>query len=95
MTQRYCKKCLLRDMPEGEYFKNLYEYIAGLPQEDKVSDDVYESRLEQCKRCENLLNGMCRLCGCYVEMRAAMKVRSCPRVPALWTAQAMPDTGGL
>ena len=95
MTQRYCKKCLLRDMPEGEYFKNLYEYIAGLPQEDKVSDDVYESRLEQCKRCENLLNGMCRLCGCYVENAGSHEgafLSPCPRV---MDSPGMPDTGGL
>ena len=79
MTQRYCKKCLLRDMPEGEYFKNLYDYIAGLPKEDKV-------RRSARLYVKNLLSGMCRLCGCYVEMRAAMKVRACPRVPALWQA---------
>ena len=87
-SQRYCKKCLLRDMPQGEYFQNLYDYIAGLEAEDKVSDDVYESRLSRCRECENLISGMCRLCGCYVEMRAAMKVRSCPQVPPLWQAWA-------
>ncbi|MDD3219077.1 MAG: DUF6171 family protein [Lachnospiraceae bacterium] len=84
--QRFCRKCLLREMKESEYFQNMYEYIAGLPAEDKVSDEVYEMRLGICKECENLLNGMCRICGCYVEMRASMKVKGCPEVNPLWNA---------
>lgn len=82
--QRYCKKCLLREMEEGEYFKNLYDYIQRLPADDKVSEELYEERLDICKDCDNLQNGMCRICGCYVELRAAMKVRSCPGLPSRW-----------
>ncbi|HIU76349.1 MAG TPA: hypothetical protein IAC62_10730 [Candidatus Pelethocola excrementipullorum] len=82
--QRYCKKCLLREMEEGEYFKNLYDYIQRLPADDKVSEELYEERLNICKDCDNLQNGMCRICGCYVELRAAMKVRSCPGLPSRW-----------
>lgn len=83
-VQRICKKCLLRDMPEKEYFANMYAYIENLPEEDKVSDAKYQSRLEVCQDCENLISGMCRLCGCYVEMRAAMKVRHCPGITPKW-----------
>lgn len=82
--QRYCKKCLLREMEEGEYFKNLYDYIQRLPADDKVSEELYEERLDICKDCDNLQHGMCRICGCYVELRAAMKVRSCPGLPSRW-----------
>lgn len=82
--QRYCRKCLLREMDQAEYFKNMYDYIARLPEDDKVSDEEYERRLAICKDCDRLLQGMCRLCGCYVEMRAAMKVRSCPDIPDKW-----------
>lgn len=81
---RFCRKCLLRDMPEGEYFANLYQYISGIPKQEKVVDAVYEQRLSICRSCEHLLSGMCRLCGCYVELRAAMKIRACPDVPARW-----------
>ncbi|XCP86906.1 DUF6171 family protein [Roseburia hominis] len=84
--QRYCRKCLLREMDEAEYFKNMYDYIARLPHEDKVSDEEYERRLSICKGCDYLLQGMCRLCGCYVEMRAVMKVRGCPDIPDRWKA---------
>ncbi|MCI6019094.1 MAG: DUF6171 family protein [Clostridiales bacterium] len=27
---------------------------------------------------------MCRICGCFVEMRAAIKVKSCPDVVPKW-----------
>lgn len=83
-SRRLCRKCLLREMDEAEYFKNLYEYIERIPQEDKVSKEEYENRLSICKSCCYLLSGMCRLCGCYVELRAALKVRSCPDIPARW-----------
>lgn len=85
-AQRVCRKCLLREMEEGEYFKNMYDYIERLPEDDKVPDEIYEKRLDVCKTCNNLLNGMCRLCGCYVEMRAVMKIRSCPGTPPAWTS---------
>ncbi len=81
---RYCRKCLLREMDEAEYFDNLYAYIEGLSEDVKVSGDEYGRRLSICKGCGNLLSGMCRLCGCYVELRAAMRVRSCPDTPAKW-----------
>ena len=71
-------------MKEGEYFENMYRYIENLPEEDKVSSDMYESRLEQCKQCDMLAGGMCRECGCFVEMRAAMAVKHCPALEARW-----------
>ncbi|MEE1190836.1 MAG: DUF6171 family protein [Blautia sp.] len=49
-----------------------------------MTDEQYEQRLLMCRQCEHLLSGMCRKCGCYVEMRAAMKIRHCPDVPARW-----------
>lgn len=86
-AQRVCRRCLLRDMPEKENFQNMYAYINRIPKEDKVSEEVYGARLLICKQCTWLLSGMCRLCGCYVELRAAMNIRSCPDVPARWKNQ--------
>lgn len=82
--QRVCKKCLLREMQEGEYFKNMYEYIAQLDPEIKADKKLYEKRLAVCKTCRNLMNGMCRVCGCFVEMRAAVKKNSCPAAEKFW-----------
>lgn len=78
--QRYCRKCLTRDMiGQEEYFKNLQEYIMNIEQDLKVSEDLYEERLTICKDCDLLFQGMCRSCGCYVELRAALKKNACPR----------------
>ncbi len=81
---RICKKCLLRDLSEKEYFYNMYTYISNLPEESKVSDSEYEERLSKCRECNNLLNGMCRICGCFVEMRAAISIRHCPDIEPKW-----------
>lgn len=82
--QRICRKCLLRDLSEKEYFHNMYTYISNIPEEDKVSDPEYENRLEKCRECAHLLNGMCRICGCFIEMRAAIAVRHCPDSTPKW-----------
>lgn len=76
---RICKRCLIKDMAEGEeLFRNLRDYIANLDEEIKASDKLYDERLTMCKQCESLLAGMCRHCGCYVEMRAAVAKNYCP-----------------
>ena len=81
---RVCKKCLLREMQEGEYFKNMYDYIAQLDPEVKAEEELYEGRLKVCKQCAHLINGMCRICGCFVEMRAAVKKNYCPSPEKFW-----------
>ena len=63
---RVCKKCLTRDMiDKADYFKNMYDYIENLDQDIN-------------KECERLADGMCRGCGCFVEMRAAVAKNACP-----------------
>lgn len=75
---RICRKCLTRDMDRKEYFENLHTYIANLDEDLKVEEPLYEKRLSLCKECDLLLDGMCRACGCFVELRAAMKKNACP-----------------
>lgn len=76
---RRCRKCLTRDMAgQEEYFRSLREYIANLDEDIKAPAALYEERLAVCKQCELLLDGMCRSCGCYVELRAVVAQRSCP-----------------
>ena len=54
------------------------EKIEKLSPEERVSNDVYEKRLQACKACDELISGMCLKCGCYVEFRAAFKNKRCP-----------------
>lgn len=65
-------------MDEKKYFENLHAYIANLDEELKVDQPLYEKRLAVCKGCDLLAGGMCRACGCYVELRAAMWKNACP-----------------
>jgi hypothetical protein len=81
---RVCRKCLIRASSKEDFFRQLEAYISGLAEEDRVDQETYERRLSICNSCENLMEGMCRLCGCYVELRAALKVRRCPALPARW-----------
>jgi len=81
---RVCKKCLVRDFDEGELFRTMQEYIARIDEEIKTPREEYENRLQICTECDRLLNGMCGVCGCYVEMRAAVKHHYCPAVRKKW-----------
>lgn len=83
-AQRICKKCLLKDMPQAEYFQNLYDYIEHLDEDIKTSDSLYARRLDQCRECDNLQRGMCKICGCFVELRAVIKVNHCPAAQRYW-----------
>lgn len=76
---RVCKRCLTREMAgQEEYFQNLQDYIANLEPDIKAAEALYEERLQACKNCELLFQGMCRTCGCYVELRAAIAYNACP-----------------
>lgn len=84
MPERVCKRCLLKELSETDYFKSIYDYIENIPPERKTEDDIYQARLALCKSCDHLINGMCELCGCFAEVRAAKKMQHCAKDPAIW-----------
>lgn len=73
-----CKRCLLLEAGEQASYKTVVDYINNLDDDLKVSPKEYERRLLLCRKCEFLIAGMCRKCGCYVEIRAILKDKSCP-----------------
>ena len=82
--QRFCRKCLIRDLMEGEgFYVNLKAAIDAIPEEDRAEDALYEERLNICRSCERLYEGMCSASGCYVEVRGRKKREDCPY--HLWT----------
>lgn len=83
-AKRYCRKCLTSDMAMDQMFQNMYDYIANLDEDIKADETLYQERLAICKQCDNLTDGMCVKCGCYVEMRAAMKHKGCPDTKHKW-----------
>lgn len=78
MANTECKRCLLLESAEGAMLESIKERVEKLSPEERVSQELYEERLSQCKLCDNLISGMCLKCGCYVEFRAAFKNKRCP-----------------
>ena len=80
-----CKKCLLYEAGEKVTYEEIMKYISTLDKNDLVSDELYQHRIEKCKNCDFLISGMCRKCGCYVEVRARLINKGCPNVDSpLW-----------
>lgn len=84
MDRIVCRRCLLKDMSDMDYFRSIYEYIRNIPPEQKTVDTEYAARLEKCKACGELVNGMCALCGCFVEVRAAKRLQHCAKSASVW-----------
>lgn len=87
---RFCRKCFLREMELQGGLKASYEAmlerIEMMDPELRCTGDAYDERLAQCKKCEYLAEGMCGLCGCFAESRAAVKANACPAEQKRWTA---------
>jgi predicted Zn-ribbon and HTH transcriptional regulator len=73
-----CKRCLLFESGERVTYDEIMAYIKTVDSNEKVSEQEYEERIKHCKECDYLISGMCRKCGCYVEIRARMKNTVCP-----------------
>ena len=84
MENRICRRCLLDEIFEVNEYKNMQEYISNIDKHIKTEDDEYKRRLNLCRECDNLVNGMCKICGCFVEMRAAVKNNYCPDIRNKW-----------
>lgn len=79
MIDGKCKRCLIREMAGQEKtYESIRRLIEDMEPEQRASDEKRESRLGICKTCDYLLDGMCRACGCYVELRTAMAEQECP-----------------
>ena len=77
-------RCLLKEAGEKELAQSIAEYVNTLNEEIRADDDLYQKRLKICSGCGKLLNGTCQKCGCYVEMRAAVRANHCPSEEKLW-----------
>lgn len=83
MASPLCKKCLLSDAGGQMYKDKIEKLLALMDKEVKAEKALYEKRLSVCRSCEKLSGkketaGTCLACGCYVELRAAVKKNRCP-----------------
>lgn len=79
-----CKRCLLLQVDPDGLYKKVQELISLIPEDSKTSDAEYRRRLKICGQCEELQNGICRKCGCFVELRAATSSHYCPSAYHKW-----------
>ena len=77
-------RCLLFEAGQADMARSVAEYVASLDESVRTPEEAYRARLSLCRECPELMNGTCRLCGCYVETRAAKRVQGCPMVPPRW-----------
>ena len=84
MNPPVCKRCLLSEIdPEGLYM-TVQRRIAQLPDEILTEASEYSRRLAFCRGCDALTNGLCRICGCFAELRAAKSAKHCPHPNHYW-----------
>jgi len=79
-NKRICRKCLLQDIAPEEYLESMRSYLNSLDEEIKSDGSLYQKRIDLCLACNHLQEGICKICGCFVEYRAAIKLRGCPAV---------------
>lgn len=77
-TPKPCRKCLVSALSNSTVQQTVARSIAEISQNEKTDEKDYQKRLSICLSCDNLLSGTCLSCGCYVEIRAAIKRGRCP-----------------
>lgn len=83
-NRKPCRLCLLQESGEQQLFEIVRQRIAAMPLAQKANPELYEQRLSLCRKCDQLISGTCRKCGCYVELRAAKKDGFCPHEHSRW-----------
>ena len=84
MTKPPCKRCLLADLDQSAVYDDIKRLIDLIPQKDKAPEAEYQKRLSSCRRCDELIDGTCQVCGCYVELRAVSIDSHCPGKAKAW-----------
>jgi len=77
-VKNHCLRCLLQEIDEEEYISKLKKVILMMKASERASDEETNRRLLICKQCDYLERGTCLACGCYVELRSAMRHGKCP-----------------
>jgi len=73
-----CRKCLLLEAGERVTYEEITAYIQTLSPDVLTDEATYQKRITNCINCDCLIAGMCRKCGCYVEVRARLQDAHCP-----------------
>ena len=82
--RRFCRKCLLQDMDEEAILLTLCISSENLDADLKVTSELYDERLAFCRECDNLISGMCRVCGCFRGVTRSHEKKTLSRMPIKW-----------
>ncbi|WP_426448196.1 DUF6171 family protein [Paenibacillus sp. S-38] len=93
-TPRGCRSC-------SDAYKVTQEGIARVlaapvfRSEAAVPDDLYEQRLAACDSCPQLIESSmtCKVCGCFVQVRAKLRANDCPNPAGSRWQQAVAEAG--
>ena len=78
MNGKICKRCLLSETDEAGIYRTIRRRIEQMSPEQRTGAAEYQRRLGSCQACDALTNGLCGMCGCFIELRAAQQSRHCP-----------------
>lgn len=84
MSERICKKCLIEKIDPMGVLETVRQKVELIPAQERTGEEEYYQRLKSCTECDKLNLGMCELCGCFVEYRAAHSEMHCPGKPQKW-----------
>ena len=45
MAEVFCRRCLLKDMSDSEFFESVSAYVQNIPPEQKAPETLYRERL--------------------------------------------------
>lgn len=82
--QKPCIRCLLRELGEAELLEKIAAYQDSIPVIERTEEQEYRQRLEKCRLCQWLNQGICGKCGCFVEARAFRRKAVCPHEHPRW-----------
>lgn len=74
----------MEDTDDQTLYEKIRRTVEQMDPDVRAEEAEYRRRLEQCRQCDRLLAGMCRVCGCFVEIRAANKNSFCPGERHRW-----------
>ncbi|MGN0532591.1 MAG: DUF6171 family protein [Eubacterium sp.] len=73
-----CKRCLLLEAGDKVTHGDIMLQLSLVDKGNRADTQLYNHRLNLCQSCDQLLSGICRKCGCYVEYRAGILNNHCP-----------------
>ena len=84
MNEPFCRKCLIEKLDPLGINETVRKRAELIPADEKTDEETYGKRLSACTGCKELISGTCRICGCFVELRAAYSEKHCPHPQRYW-----------